>query len=361
MALFRRTSDDPKGVSQDLAQNVQDRYESQQGPLMNQAALNYGRASEADWNSYNDIMSGYRNVFSGQPGSAGGGGGGGGGYSVQGKYTPFKAGYKDPFNSYGGYTEFSKTGGYSAQDIANMRARGISPIRAAYANAEREIGRQRALQGGYSPNAIATQALMAREQGQGMADATQNVEGELAVARNQGRLAGLGGMSNIEGQRLSADVDVSKYNATAQQQAQAANLSAAERAAASRASARAASSAQSAANQMEALQGARLLYGTNPAMTSTFGNQAINLAGQGGEFGLNLLGRTNEGQQLPGKFDQTMGRIGSIVDIGSKAAYPWLNDERQQKKPKLQPSDFPWQGPQQPAPRDWSQDDQYAW
>ena len=57
-------------------------------------------------------------------------------------YTPFLAGYKDPFNSYGGFTEFSQTGGYSPNDIANMRARGISPIRAAYANAERELGRE---------------------------------------------------------------------------------------------------------------------------------------------------------------------------------------------------------------------------
>src|SRR6185295_3747842 len=126
-------------------------------------------------------------------------------------------------------------GGYSPQDINNMRARSVAPIRAAYANAQNEIGRQRSLQGGYSPNAIAAQVKMAREQGQSGADALQNTEAGLAQMRNQGRLAGLGGMSGIEGQRLNADVDLGKfnteldfrgqtYNADANSQAQARNI-----------------------------------------------------------------------------------------------------------------------------------------
>ena len=48
------------------------------------------------------------------------------------------------FPSYGGYQDFAKTGGFSPEDIANMRARGAGGVRSAYAGAQREVGRQRA-------------------------------------------------------------------------------------------------------------------------------------------------------------------------------------------------------------------------
>ncbi len=282
---------------------------------MNQAALNYGRASEGQWDDYNNMMGAARSMYGGD---GGGGGGGAHGYSAVTGYKPFLAGYSDPFKSYAGYEEFSKTGGYSPEDIANMRARGVSPIRAAYANAEREIGRQRSLQGGYAPNAIAAQSQMARQQGQAAADATQNVEAGLAQARNTGRLAGLGGMSNIEGQRLGADVDISKFNAGMQYQANAANLGAQERAASSRASA----SGQNSATRLAALQEARLLYGANPGMAETFGNQAISLSGQGGSFGNQLYQNDIAAQGLPGQFDQNMKRFNDIYGTAAKVGAP---------------------------------------
>jgi len=243
------------------------RFESQQAPLVDTASYNYGRSSEADYGNYTDMMNNYRDLASGGGGQSGGGGGGGGG-EFNGSYNPYlvspervsaeRAGQQtatnrslgplervtaqqlnpmervsagngvtagklgnniervtasDPFKSYGGYEEFSKTGGYSGQDIADMRARGIAPIRAAYANAARNVGQQRSLQGGYSPNAIAAQVKMAREQGQGMADASQNVDAGIAQARNAGRLAGLGGMSGIEGNRLNAQMQGDIFNA----------------------------------------------------------------------------------------------------------------------------------------------------
>jgi len=212
----KEQGDDPKGRSRTAIAEQTNRFNQQQGPMVNNMAMNYGRATEANYGDYTDVMNNYRDIASGGAGSyadiaGGGGGGGGGGYSAF-TVSPGRAGYADPFKSYGGYEEFSKTGGFSEGDIANMRARGVAPVRAAYANAEREVGRQRSLQGGYAPNAIAAQVKMAREQGQGMADAMQGVEAGLAQQRQQGRLAGLGGMSNIEGQRLGADVDISKFN-----------------------------------------------------------------------------------------------------------------------------------------------------
>jgi hypothetical protein len=331
---------DPRGRVQNQSAHQQERYESQQGPLANEMAMNYGRGAEANYGDYTDIMNQYRSIASGAGGSGdnGGGGGGGGGYSAF-TVNPGKASYTDPFNSYGGFQEFSQTGGYSPSDIANMRARGISPIRAAYSNAEREVGRQRSLQGGYSPNAIAAQVKMAREQGQSAADATQNVEAGLAEARNRGRQFGLTGMSGIEGQRLGADVDLSKfnvgldyqgqtYNADAQRQAQAQNIGAAERAA----NASSAASAASRGDQLRALSGMTSLYGTTPGMASTFGNQALNAVNAGGNFGLGLLGQDINSQQLPGQYDQTKNRITDAIDIGSRVANPWLPDERNQRQ-----------------------------
>ena len=95
-----------------------------------------------------------------------------------------------------GYKNFADTGGFSPDDLANIRARSVSPIRAVYANAQREVNRNRALQGGYSPNFNATMAKMAREQSYTQADAATNREAELAEQIREGKLAGLGGMLN---------------------------------------------------------------------------------------------------------------------------------------------------------------------
>jgi hypothetical protein len=337
----KKSGNDPRGRVQDEVARQTTRYESQQGPMVNEFAHNYGRGSEANYGDYTDIMNQYRNIASGGGSSydaGGGGGGGGGGYSAF-TVSPGRASYSDPFNSYAGMKEFSETGGYSTNDIANMRARGVSPIRAAYANAEREMGRQRSLQGGYSPNAIAAQVKMAREQGQGAADATQNVEAGLAEARNKGRQFGLSGMSNIEGQRLGADVDISKfntgldfqgqtYNADAQARAQAQNNAAGE-AAAGRAAANAAADDRT---RLAALSGMTNLYGTTPGMAQLFGNQLLQGVGQGGTMGVNFANALNSSQQLPGQWDQTMGRISNGMDIANSvgnAIYPWLNRPKQ--------------------------------
>jgi len=300
---YQQTSGgDPRGRAQNQGGYQQQRYESQQGPMVNAFAHNYGRGSEMDFGDRADIMNQYRNIASGAGGPGGGGGGGG--------FAASHIGYNDPFKSYGGYEEFSKTGGYSRDDIANMRSRGVSPIRASYANAEREMGRQRSLQGGYSPNAFAAQAKMAREQGQLGADATQNVEAGLAEARNKGRLSGLGGMSDIEKQRLAADLEVAKFNASA-------NMSAGASASAAGAASR--------TDQLRALQGMTSLYGTTPGMSNMFGNQLLQGVGQGGTFGLGLMGRQNEGQQLPGAYEQNMGRFKDIYNTGAQVAYPFID------------------------------------
>ena len=311
----------PRDAVTDQQQYQQQRYESQQNPMYDAMAFNYGRGSEANFGDYTDIMNSYRNIAAGggtvSPG--GGSGGGDGSYGAE-SWAPELISYNDPFNSYAGYQDFSKTGGYSPADIANMRARGTAPVRAAYANAEREVGRQRSLQGGYSPNAFALQARMAREQGQLGADAMTNVEAGLAEARNTGRLKGLEGMTDVEKQRLAADLDVSKFNANAKMSAASSNAGARNAAAAGSAANALASSAASRADQFRALQGMTSLYGTNPGMAETFGNQLLSATGQSGTFGNNQVNATYNANQLPGKFEQTTSRIKDIGDLVGRGA-----------------------------------------
>ena len=267
---------DPRGRTQNVNAYQQQRFEGQMDPVLSNMGENYGRASEQGFQDYGDIMSGYK-------GFAGG------------KAMPH-IGYSDPFASYGGYQNFADTGGYSAGDVANLRARGVSPIRAAYANAEREMGRNKSLQGGYSPNAAASLVKMAREQGQSAADAVQNVEGGIVNQRNANKLAGLGGMSNIEGQRLGADLDVGKFNASADMQGM--------------------------QNQLAAMQGMTSLYGTSPGMATQFGNQLLEGINTSGNFGSNMAGHEAQAGALPGQFDDTMGKVGKVAEM----AYPWLQD-----------------------------------
>lgn len=130
-----------------------------------------------------------------------GGGGGGGGSSSGGSWS--KGGTViDPEvrnTALGASQGFLADGGLSQEDLHNLRARAATPIRAAYSNAEREIGRQRSLQGGYSPNATAALSRMAREQGQATADAAQSAEAGIAGMRQQGKMAGLSAIASMYG------------------------------------------------------------------------------------------------------------------------------------------------------------------
>lgn len=99
--------------------------------------------------------------------------------------------------AFGANQSFLENGGLTNENLANLRARALSPVRAAYSNARREVDRGTALQGGYSPNRNASLARMAREQGQSVADAATNAEGQVVGMQQQGRMAGLQGMNSM--------------------------------------------------------------------------------------------------------------------------------------------------------------------
>lgn len=98
---------------------------------------------------------------------------------------------------YNRYSQFADTGGFSPTDLQNIRARALSPVKAIYANAQANANRSKSLQGGYSPGMNVANARLAREQGQATSDAATGAESNIAQMVQQGKLAGMGGMSGI--------------------------------------------------------------------------------------------------------------------------------------------------------------------
>lgn len=136
-----------------------------------------------------------------QMAAAGGGDGGGSSSYSGGSHSESRGGTViDPEVrnlAFGGASDFLKDGGLSQEDLASMRSRALSPVRAAYSDATREINRTSALQGGYSPNRTAALSRMARERGQGVADAATNAEAGIVGMRQQGRMAGLNAATSM--------------------------------------------------------------------------------------------------------------------------------------------------------------------
>lgn len=169
---------------------------------------------------------------------------------------------RDYGNIMGEYDNFSRTGGYSALDKSHIRNRALSPIRSMYSGANREVDRQRTMQGGYMPGYGVLKARMARDMNQGMSDATGGTEAAIAQMVNEGKRFGAAGKSN--------------------------------------------------------------LYGQTPGLASMFGNQLMQStgnwlqnAGLQNQLSLGIMGAQNEAGRLPGNFEQILNRAGQIGAIGS--------------------------------------------
>lgn len=211
----------------------------------------------------------------------------------------------DTTRALGDLGELSRTGGYSDADIANIRARGISPIRAVYANAQRNIDRQKSLQGGFSPGYQAATAKMARELSDQIASQVTNINAQLAQSIAGNRLSASGTYAGAAGSEASRAADIARGNTDAANRAGEFNVSATNENARSNADrslsvqeANARINSENAANKLavdknnqgigamnqdqllKIMQSMQSLYGTTPALASTFGNQALTANGQ---------------------------------------------------------------------------------
>lgn len=214
---------------------------------------------------YDDLMSRYRDFLGLSKNS---------GNMLRSQYEGLLKEKEDPrltraLNDFG---VLSRTGGYSEGDKADIRERGISPIRAVYSNAMQNVTRQKAIQGGYSPNYAASMAKMSRELSQNLSDATTNVNAGIA--------------QNVAQNKLSA---TPQYAGLLQQQQQGKfnSLNALQ-----------ALYGMQGNQQLAALGGMRDVYGTTPANPALYGQQAIQRA----ELDQREPPRYNPYAYRPGKF-----------------------------------------------------------
>lgn len=278
-----------------LAQQSQNTLTNTLAPQHEQFKSNYNTAVPEAQNDYRSIMDQYKN-FVASPAAQ--------------RYDYEKVDYNrspELDSAMRGYQGFADNGGFDENALRDMRARGISPIRAVYANSMNEMQRQKNLSGGYSPNFNAAAAKMRSGTSQQIADQTQNVNADIAKMVQSGRLAGLGGLGGLS----VSDMEMSQRAKLANQSAglNAANLN----------------SQNIDPMRLAAIQGQQQLFGTTPGMASMFGNQVLQSGNQMLGLGQNQLGIGNMtlgGQQqvaaLPSNFQVVAGRIKKGAELAGR-------------------------------------------
>jgi hypothetical protein len=97
-----------------------------------------------------------------------------------------------------GFDEFARTGGYSAQDVGNIRGRVASQTPQFYKNLQADQQRRAAITGGMFPGAAASQRALARDASRGSAEAIREGEIGLAESVRAGRQYGITGLRDTE-------------------------------------------------------------------------------------------------------------------------------------------------------------------
>lgn len=173
----------------------------------------------------------------------------------QGKFTPI--GYdksSDTTAALASLKGLSETGGLSGADQQNLRARGMSPIRSMYATAQRDMDRNRRLQGGYSPNFGAVTAKMTRDQSSAIADQMDKVNANIAQMVQTGKLSAAPNYASAAQAESELKHGIAKFNAQGLFDASRTRRS----------------------DALGAIQGKTNLYGTTPALSQLYGSQARN-------------------------------------------------------------------------------------
>lgn len=248
----------------------------------------YPAAIEQTARDYDELMGRYRSALD-RPDTSG----------LMGQYKQLLSQQPETYTSYipeeqqfapttgiGDLEELSRTGGLGEAEQGSLRARAVSPIRAVYANAMRQMERQRAIQGGYSPNMPAAQVRMARELSEQIGGATTGAEAEIARMVQAGRLSAAPQLAGIREREAGRESEIGRANIAAKQRAEEFN-----RAMLAQIRGETFTRQQAALTGMERLRGTetgresellggmRSLYGTTPALAATFGQQALQAEG----------------------------------------------------------------------------------
>jgi hypothetical protein len=220
-----------------------------------------------------------------------------------------------------GYGSFASDGGFSPQAIQDIRARAIGPTRSIYSSAQANIDRQRALQGGFSPNYTAATAKLTRDLSSQISDANVNADASIAQMIQQGKEFGISGQGNVglQGGGLQAQID--QFNKNLQLQGLAGMSGLDEFGANLGYNYDALNQAKQIAGaqlSLGGLQGASSLYSATPGQASMFLNGALNSQGQQ----VNLQGQANNlaTQQQGFPYAQTISGIGTGIGAASQIA-----------------------------------------
>jgi len=227
----------------------------------------YTGAATQQAGDYDKIMKEYGGLIGGLKAGAGKGKvsyqGAGAGMA----YAP-TIGYKqsdDVTGAIANLSQLSRTGGYSEQDKSDLRSRGMSPIRSIYSSAQQGLNRNKALQGGYSPNFAAASAKMARSMSDQIGQAEQDVNAGIAQNVASNKVAIAPAYSNAALGASGQKIGVDTANAGGQLEADKYNSGLGR---------------QNSSDILSAIEGMRGLYGTTPALTKTFGDQVIQAGSQ---------------------------------------------------------------------------------
>lgn len=309
---YQNTINYQGGLAQNNLDNLRNNMGNTQGTFWN----NYNTGVGMNLASYDEIMGRYRDFLGGGGSLYGGAGAGASGFSAP-TVSAERVGLNPEWMNHvrsalGGYQNFADTGGFSTRNLQDIRARAIAPTRSVYSSAQNNIARQRALQGGYSPNYTAASAKMTRDLAQQISDANVSANASIAQMVQQGKLAGLGGLSTTglgaAGLNLQAD--------TANQEAALrASLANATNSLAGRAY-----DLQGRGQDLNAINAMGQLYGTRPGLIETFGDQVLRGQGQAvdlqnlqNQLSLGTMRAQQERANIPGNFQAGLGNLSGIL------------------------------------------------
>lgn len=174
----------------------------------------------------------------------------------------------------------ANTGGFNPGDVDTIRASAVAPIRSIYDSANRNLLRQKNIQGGYSPNYGAVQAKLARESSNLISGKMTDANAQIAEMVQRGKLAGATALAPLNAQDVARRQGVMNFN-----------TGIANTTAESNADRQLRTAAQNATvdnndfdNILKSIQGQQSVYGTTPALANTFGNQVMSAAGTVNNF-----------------------------------------------------------------------------
>lgn len=317
------------------------RMESNQDQMMGtlrgsqaQFQTNYNSGVGRNLNDYDNMMGKYNDIYNDPWGGIGGGGGGGGvgtgagsAYDMYNNLAMNGGGYGwDPLargaatRAIGGFGEFADTGGFSEQDNQDIRARDIAPTRAVFSRAMDEAKRQGRLQP-FSPNMNSALSRMARDTSIAVGDMNTNANAGIAQMVQQGRLSGLQGLGQTGLGVQGASTNIDQLNAQ-MRLAGLGGMSSIDSANASRGAAHDEAALRA---RFGALEGMNNLYGTNPALASTFGNQLLTSNNQlltgtqmGHQMGNDMINANYNLGQTAGNFESFMNPVTNLIGAGGQ-------------------------------------------